>query len=139
MSQVHKCDSNNMIVQLFRYFWVGGFAFLLDYVTLFLFTEYVGVDYLLSAAIAFTLGLVANYLLSIAWVFHDSRLNNKKAEFVIFAVIGLVGLVLNEFVMYICSDFLNIHYMVSKLCSTGIVFFWNFFGRKYILFTKQKK
>ena len=139
MLQVIKGNPNNTFVQLFRYVLVGGLAFVIDYGSLFVLTEYFGVNYLLSAAIAFVLGLMVNYLLSTIWVFTESRLNNKMAEFSVFAFIGLVGLVLNEVIMYICSDILNIHYMVSKLCSTGIVFFWNFFGRKYILFTKQKK
>lgn len=138
MIQIFKGDSNSTFVQLFRYLWVGGLAFVIDYGSLFVLTESFGVNYLLSAAIAFVFGLLVNYLLSTIWVFTDSRLSNKMAEFTVFAVIGLVGLVLNEVIMYICSDVLNIHYMVSKLCSTVIVFFWNFFGRKSILFTKSK-
>ena len=138
MLQVLKGGSDNTFVQLFRYVLVGGLAFVIDYGSLFVLTESFGVNYLLSAAIAFILGLLVNYLLSTIWVFADSRLNNKMAEFTVFAVIGLVGLVLNEVIMYICSDILNIHYIFSKLCSTGMVFFWNFFGRKFILFTKTK-
>jgi putative flippase GtrA len=117
---------------------VGGFAFIVDYGTLYILKEYVGINYLLSAAIAFILGLAVNYLLSTLWVFPDSRLNNKMAEFIVFASIGLVGLLINEVIMYICCEVLTIHYMISKLCSTGIVFFWNFFARKIILFTKTK-
>ena len=131
-------NTNNVLIQLFRYLWVGGIAFIMDYGSLFLLTEYAHFSYLLSAAIAFVLGLTVNYLLSIIWVFSDSRLNNRMAEFMVFAFIGFVGLLLNEVIMYFCCEILNIHYMVSKLCSTGIVFFWNFFGRKLILFSKTK-
>ena len=130
--------TNNVLIQLFRYLWVGGVAFIVDYGCLFLLTEYVHVSYLISAAVAFVLGLTVNYLLSTLWVFPDSRLNNKMAEFTVFASIGLVGLLLNEVIMFVCCEVLNIHYMISKLCSTGIVFFWNFFARKIILFTKTK-
>lgn len=130
--------TNNVLIQLFRYLWVGGVAFVVDFGSLFLLTEYAQFRYLISAAIAFLLGLIVNYLLSITWVFSDSRLNNKMAEFVVFASIGFVGLLLNEVIMYFCCDILNIHYMISKLCSTGIVFFWNFFVRKLILFSKTK-
>ena len=136
--QVLKGEANNTIVQLFRYIWVGGFAFIIDYGSLYVIKEYVGINYLLSAAIAFILGLSVNYILSTLWVFSDSRLKNKMAEFVVFASIGLVGLLLNEVIMYLCCDVFNLYYMISKLCSTGIVFFWNFFARKIILFTKTK-
>ncbi len=130
--------SNILIVQLFRYLWVGGLAFVVDYGSLFLLTDKFAVYYLVSAAIAFILGLAINYLFSTIWVFPDSRLNNRLLEFVVFASIGLFGLLLNEFVMYLCCEVLDIHYMISKLYSTGIVFFWNFFARKIILFTKTK-
>ena len=136
MLRVLKGDVNNGLVQLFRYIWVGGFAFIIDYGCLYVLTENVGLNYLFSAAVALTLGLVVNYILSIIWVFSDSRLNNKIAEFTVFASIGVVGLFLNEAVMYICSEILYLHYMISKLCSTGVVFFWNFFARKLILFSK---
>ena len=136
--QFFKGEANNTLVQLFRYVWVGGFAFIVDFGSLYLLREYVGINYLLSAAIAFILGLVANYLLSTLWVFPASRLNDKTAEFTIFAYIGLVGLLFNEVIMYLCCEVFKIHYMISKLCSTGIVFFWNFFARKIILFTKTK-
>lgn len=129
-------STNNILIQLFRYLWVGGVAFFVDYGSLYILTEFANFDYLLSAAFGFVLGLAVNYMLSILWVFPNSRLNNKMAEFTVFASIGLVGLLLNEIIMYLCCELLNFHYMISKLCSTGIVFFWNFFGRKIILFTK---
>lgn len=135
-NSVFKGKTNIMMIQLFRYLWVGGVAFIVDYGCLFLLTEYAHISYLISAAVAFLCGLIVNYRLSVAWVFSNSRLDNKMAEFVVFAVIGLVGLLLNEGIMYLCCEVLNVHYMISKLCSTGVVFLWNFFGRRIILFSK---
>lgn len=130
--------TENVLLQLFRYGFVGGAAFVVDYATLFVLTNNVGVQYLWSAAIAFVLGLVANYLLSISWVFRNRGSLSRWHEFLFFAVIGVVGLGFNELIMYACTDLMHIHYMVSKLISTAIVFFWNFFARKYLLFTKKK-
>lgn len=130
--------TENVILQLFRYGFVGGAAFVVDYATLFVLTNNVGVQYLWSAAIAFVLGLVANYLLSISWVFRNRGSLSRWQEFLFFAVIGVVGLGFNELIMYACTGLMHIHYMVSKLVSTAIVFFWNFFARKYLLFTKKK-
>ena len=138
-----KGKTANTLVQLFRYLWVGGISFIIDYTSLFIFTEYLYINYLISAAIAFILGLTTNYQLCTIWVFDNSRLNNKLSEFTIFSIIGIIGLGLNEIIIYVCSEFLNFYYMISKLISTAVVFFWNFGGRKYILFTnfnsKQNK
>lgn len=133
---VFVAPTNNWMLQLFRYGFVGGVAFAVDYGTLFVLTHYAGVPYLWSAAIAFILGLVTNYLISISWVFQHSGKMNVWQEFTFFAIIGVIGLGLNELIMYVGTDMMHLHYMISKLISTAIVFFWNFFARKFILFNK---
>lgn len=129
--------TNNTLLQLFRYGFVGGVAFVVDYGSLYVLTEFLSVPYLWSAAIAFILGLVTNYLLSISWVFKKNATMQRWQEFLFFAIIGVIGLGFNELIMYVGTDLLHLHYMLSKLISTVIVFFWNFFARKYLLFNKR--
>lgn len=90
--------------------------------------------YLWSAAVAFAIGLTVNYLLSISWVFNRNRSAKPWVEFMVFTLIGVVGLGLNELIMYVATDLLSMHYMLSKLISTALVFCWNFFARKLIIF-----
>ena len=125
---------NKLITQFLRYSVVGGLAFIVDYGTLVMLTEVFGLHHLLSAAISFVLGLVCNYLLSTAWVFGESKLENKYAEFISFAVIGIIGLGFNELIIYLGTDICHLHYMLSKIISTVIVFFWNFTARRFLLF-----
>ena len=129
--------SQSTFFQLIRYGFVGGVAFVADYISLYAFTEYMGIPYLVSAAIAFIIGLTVNYVLSNLIVFTTHRLQNKWLEFAIFAIIGIIGLGLNEIIMYCASDIIGLHYMISKLISTALVFFWNFFARKLALFYKK--
>ena len=129
--------TDNWFIQLFRYLFVGGFAFLADYGLLVLLTEVFGLHYLVSATISFLAGLVVNYLLSTSWIFRKSTLENKWAEFLIFAVIGVVGLGLNNLLLYLLTDKLHIHYMISKLITTALVMIWNFGARKIVLFNKK--
>jgi putative flippase GtrA len=129
-----KDQTDNTLIQLFRYCFVGGAAFLVDFGSLFIFTEYFGIYYLISAAIAFILGLIANYVLSLSWVFNKRTLNNKKLEFGVFALIGIVGLGLNELFIYFFTDYLQIYYLISKILAAIIILFWNFFARKFTLF-----
>lgn len=133
-----KGKTDATLIQLFRYTFVGGLAFLVDFGTLTLLTELAGVHYLVSAGWAFLLGLVTNYLLSIAWVFTNRRLGSRWLEFSIFGVIGLVGLGLNELIMWLLTEGLGLHYLGSKLVSTGFVYLWNFFARKYALFGRKE-
>ncbi len=134
-----KDKTSNTFIQLFRYGFVGGIAFLVDFVFLFCLTEFVGLPYLVSAAISFILGLVTNYLLSTVWVFNQRVVTNRSKEFIVFSVIGIIGLGFNELIMWFGSSVLPLYYLLSKIISTVIVFFWNFFARKYILFNKATK
>lgn len=129
-----KESTDQTLIQFFRYTFVGGFAFLLDFGSLYCLTEYLGVYYLLSSAIAFLLGLITNYLLSIVWVFNNHTLDNRVSEFGIFALIGIVGLGLNEFIIWVFTANLQVYYMFSKIISAVIVLLWNFSARKYLLF-----
>lgn len=126
--------SDNIIVQLFRYAVVGGLAFAADYGLLYALTEWCGLYYILSATLSFVAGLTVNYLISIHWVFNESKLRSRTAEFVIYAAVGVVGLLFNNLLLYLFTDCLELHYMISKLVSAAIVLLWNFVARRLILF-----
>jgi hypothetical protein len=38
--------------------------------------------------------------------------------------------------MWALTDLLFLYYIYSKLITTAVVYFWNFFARKFILFSK---
>lgn len=132
-------QSQSTLFQLLRYGLVGGVAFVVDYGLLYVLTEFCSIDYLWSACFSFIAGLVVNYLLSNLIVFNSHRVDNRIVEFLIFAAIGGIGLALNEGIMYICTQGVGFHYMLSKIVSTVVVFFWNFFARKYALFQTNNK
>lgn len=127
-------QTDNTFVQLFRYTFVGGTAFIVDFGLLFVLTDFVNIHYLISAAISFLLGLATNYWLSIIWVFNKRILTNKSLEFGIFAFIGIIGLGFNELFIWFFTEYVHFHYLLSKIVSTVFVFLWNFIVRKFILF-----
>ena len=133
---VLKEPTDNGWIQLFRYTFVGGVAFLADFGLLAGLTELAGLNYLLSAALSFIVGLTVNYLLSVQWVFASRKLADRRAEFLLFALIGVVGLGLNELFLWLFTEFVGWYYLVSKIVATVIVFFWNFLARRIILFRK---
>jgi putative flippase GtrA len=129
-------ETSSWFIQLFRYLFVGGFSFIVDYGLLYFLTEYLHLYYLLSATISFIAGLITNYLISTSWIFTKSKLKNRTAEFAIYGIIGVVGLFFNNIILYFLTDYIHIHYMISKLITTAIVLVWNFAARKYILYNK---
>jgi putative flippase GtrA len=113
---------------------VGGIAFVVDFGLLFLLTAYAGLHYQWSAAISFIAGLAVNYMISITWVFNaDEGSRNRLYEFLMFAVVGVIGLGLNALIIYVFTELVGVYYLISKIISTIIVFLWNFLGRRYLL------
>jgi len=122
------------LLQLFRYTCVGGIAFLVDIFTLFVLTDFFGMYYLISAIIAFLVGLITNYSGSVLWVFSRRTLRSRYLEFVSFSLIGLGGLALNEFFLWFFTEKIAIHYLLSKTISAFFVYLFNFTSRKVVLF-----
>lgn len=127
--------SDKTSTQFIRYIFVGGIAYAVDFGSLYFLTDIIRIHYLISAAAAFILGLITNYILSIFWVFARRTLTSKQMEFLIFAIIGVVGLGLNEGIIWFFTALIHFHYLMSKVVSAIIIFFWNFFARKKILFS----
>lgn len=132
-----KAETNSTLVQLFRYGFVACVAFAVDFSSLWGFTELAGLHYLVSAALAFLLGVTTNYLIAVRWVFAQRAVKDRRVEAGIYFLIGLAGLALNELIMWSVTEHLHQHYLVSKLISTGLVFFFNFFLRKFLLFSRR--
>lgn len=125
--------------QFLRYAMVGAIAFAFDFGILYILTRFFGIPYIISATISFTVGLIVNYYLSLKFVFFERTYSNKTVEFTIFAVIGIIGLVLNDIFLWLITEKIGLFYLLSKIITTAIVFIWNFLARKFILFYKRKK
>jgi putative flippase GtrA len=117
-----------------RYLIVGGVAFVADFSALTFLVEFAGFKPLVAAAVAFILGLVTNYLLSVRWVFESRSVNQPLVEFIVFVVIGLFGLGWNELFLYLGATRFGLDYQISKLASAIVVLCWNFGVRKILLF-----
>lgn len=128
-------DSTSM--QMFRYLFVGGISFVADYTVLFLLKEFGALHYLLAAALAFCAGIAVNFILTKLLVF-QVIMQNKFYERSIFTLICLAGLLYTEGIMFILTDLFGVHYLFSKIAATVIVFFWNFFAKKLILYRGRK-
>lgn len=132
---VDKTD--NVFLQFFRFIFVGGTAFVIDFSIYFILVEFVGVNYLISAAIAFFISVLANYYLSTSWVFNQSQIENRAIEFNLFLAISFVGLIFTEILLYIFTDLCSINYLISKIIASILVLFWNFSARRIMFYGKK--
>lgn len=127
--------TENLLLQFFRYGFVGGIATICDWGVLFALTEWIHLYYLVSSVGAFIAGLSVNFALSKKFVFaNEKNKHSLSTEFAVYGIIGVIGLFLTMGIMFILTEKLSIHYMISKIISTVIVFVWNFVGRKIVLY-----
>ena len=135
LNRLFREKTTNIFIQFFRYIFVGGFAFLADAFTLWLCEKWM--NYMIAAAIAFVVGLAINYALSIWFVFSESsKVKNKVKEFVVYGIIGLIGLLITEGIMYLFTDVFGLYFLISKIIAAEIVLVWNFVARKVVLYNK---
>ena len=113
---------------------VGIIATVIDFVVLTILTETFGVYYLTSAAIGFIVATLFNYVASMRYVF-NSRFgpHEKRKELIIFILLSVVGLGLNQFFMWLFVEFFSIFYIFSKVLATVLVMAWNFVSRKIFI------
>ncbi|HOT63741.1 MAG TPA: GtrA family protein, partial [Treponemataceae bacterium] len=95
--------TDNVLVQLFRYFAVSGLSLVLDFATLYLFTDVLGIHYMVSGVMSYSIGLVVNYAVSVRWVFGSRKYEDRRKEFAIFVLIGVAGMGVNSLVLWLCA------------------------------------
>jgi putative flippase GtrA len=134
-------DIKPLLMEFIRYLLVGGSAFLVDFGILVLCNSVLpdmgGFRLYIATALGFIAGLIFNYIFSILFVFQSAR-NGKTgrsaAAFLMFTLIGVIGLGLTELGMYVGVQVFTINYMLVKIVITGIVLIWNYLGRKIFIF-----
>lgn len=154
---------NKLIRQIMKFGVVGAFCFLIDYFVLFACTEFIGLPYMVASVVSFTVSVVINYILSVKFVFDTKKDANKSKEFALFVILSLVGLGINQVIMWfgveivmrnwivgyyetiaktgvwttIIGFAIRYDYMFIKMVATGIVMVYNFITRKIFLEEKN--
>jgi putative flippase GtrA len=115
--------------QLWRYGLFASAGLALDYGTLIFLKEVVGLYYLLAVCGGFIVGLIATYILSNKYVFGQPK-GSHRLIFTLFGIIGIGGLAILSFLVWLLTGQLGINYVISKTIATLFVFLWNFFVRR---------
>ena len=151
---------NKLMAQIAKFGLVGVICFIIDYVIYRIFNvvfEATGFSnifpqyYLLSALLGFTVSVVANYILSFKFVFERKEDLSRKKEFIIFLILSIIGLGINELCLFVGYDLIYMHWpwlksfmsesfakdVFFKFGATGVVMVYNFISRKIFLEKKD--
>ncbi len=130
--------TENGFIKFFRYCFVGGIAFVVDYLACAAVFAALGkgtISTVVGTTAGFVCGLITNFLLSKKFVFTENAKTGKKSEFLWYTVIGIIGWGLSVLLMMVCTDWLfSMNQYIAKIIVALIVLVYNFLARKILLY-----
>lgn len=119
--------------KIIRFGIVGFIATIIDFILLFIFKELLNINVIIANTLSFTISVIYNYIASIKYVFDVDKNKNGKIQFILFIIFSVLGLILNNLILYLLTSRLNIYYLLSKVIATIFVMVFNFITRKKFL------
>lgn len=123
----------NLIEQILKFGVVGVIATVIDFGVMIFLTEVFGVNPVASATASFIVSLIFNYVASMRYVFRHREGMSRQREFAIFVVLSVIGLGINDLLMWLGTSHAALDYRLVKVFATAIVMIWNFVTRKIFL------
>ncbi|MBE6498072.1 MAG: GtrA family protein [Methanobrevibacter sp.] len=137
IDRLFRQPTDNIFIQMFRYIFVGGTAFVVDFFFLYFFSDICHIHYLISGILSFIISVMVNYWMSTQWVFNQDGSNNRFMEFNMFLLISTIGLVFTEILLWFFTDIMGMYYLISKIIAAVIVLFWNFLARRVMFYGRD--
>ena len=106
---------------------------IVDFGSTYVCKEWLKINKYISNSIGFLLAASTNYVLNRIWTF-QSHSQDIGAQYFTFLLIAVVGLGINNAVVYLLHSKLKWNFYLSKLIAIGVVTFWNFFMNYFFNF-----
>lgn len=133
MDHINKLLQKQDVKLFVGYVIFAGLATLVDLGLLYSLTEFFHVWYFYSAIFSYFIGMVINYSLN---KYLNFRNKSKQIipQFGLFATVALIGLGLNQLILYSLVEFVKFWYMLAKIIAIFTIMFWSFYGHKKLTF-----
>jgi putative flippase GtrA len=123
-----------LFFKLVKFCVVGFSGMVVDFGTTWLLKEKGGINKYLANSTGFVLATTSNYFLNRIWTFHSH--NQEIAfEYMSFLGISVIGLALNNFIIYLLTAKFHLNFYVAKFFAIGVVTIWNFVMNYLVTFS----
>ncbi|NMB52114.1 MAG: GtrA family protein [Bacteroidales bacterium] len=122
------------LLKFLKFCVVGLSGMVIDFSTTWLLKEKAKVNKYIANSTGFILAATSNYIWNRLWTFQSEN-DEIVVEYFSFILISVVGLGINNFVIYLLNDRLKINFYLSKLLAIGVVTVWNFLMNFLITFS----
>lgn len=114
-----------ILLRFVRFGIVGASGLIIDFGITRLCKEKLKWNKYLSNSLGFVTAATNNYTWNRLWTF-ESQSGEIVREYTTFVLIALVGLGLNNLIIWLLHEKLHLHFYLSKLIAIGCVMVWNF-------------
>jgi|MDSW01.2.fsa_nt_gb dolichol-phosphate mannosyltransferase len=99
------------------------------------FTSFLNIFYLVSVLIAYEISVISSFFMNDNWTFVKvKKLNSTYTRFVKYNTFALMGLGINLSILFLLTNYLEIHYILSECAAILVSFGFNYIASKKISF-----
>ncbi len=124
----------DLFLKFFKFGIVGVSGVIVDFGVTWLLKELLRLNKYIANSAGFACAVVSNYLLNRWWTFHSAD-PHVGVQFAKFTVVALVGLGMNNAIIFFLTERRGIKFYPAKLIATGVVMIWNFGANLLFTFT----
>ena len=117
--------NQTLIERFLKFCLVGGSGVVVDFGITYLAKEFLKLNKYVANSLGFICAATSNYILNRTWTFGSSD-PDIAMQYLQFFGFSLVGLAINNLVIYLLHGRVKWNFYVVKLIATCIVTFWNF-------------
>ena len=128
-----------LLAQIMKFGVVGVVATIIDFGIMNLLHYGLGLNILIANTSGFIVSLIFNYVASMKYVFAHKEGMSRHREFIIFVVLSVIGLALNDGIVLALNAGLGLEANIAKICATALVMVYNFVTRKIFLEGEETK
>lgn len=97
----------------------GGTAFITTFVITFIGTSILGVYYIISAGVGYVCGFIVNFFFQDKVTFRSETFTHRKL--ILFFIVQCLGFAKAISLLYIFTEWIGLHYLMSLIFASGIV------------------
>ena len=114
-----------IIAKFLKFGVVGGSGVVIDFAITWLLKEKLKVHKFIANSAGFIVAATSNYYFNRIWTFRSTN-EDMTSEFSLFFFFSLIGLLINNSILYLLHEKLRIPFYFAKLLAIGITVIWNF-------------
>lgn len=119
--------NHDLLLKFLKFGVVGASGVVVDFGITWLLKEKARLNKYVANTSGFLCAVLSNYLLNRMWTFH-SHDPAVATQFGKFLLASLIGLALNNGIIYVLNERFRFNFYGSKLVATGVVTLWNFWA-----------